>query len=182
MTARRTVLAATPLGLLVAATANAAPEPAGEFGNPWMANLVELAPPPPVPWWPPAPAWYVVAAILIAVLGRLAWRVVRRWRADAYRREALRALATIRRDRRLTQIPELLRRTALAAYPRTRVAHLIGEDWRQFLDESAGMSEFQQSVGCDLVALPYAVAPPDTAAADAILAAADRWIRRHRQF
>jgi hypothetical protein len=125
------------------------PEPDGQFGNPWMANLVELAPPPPVP---------VVASgarpgTSIAVdpdrsvaLGRLTWRAsCIGGVSPPTGAEALRELAAIRRDRRLLQLSQsFMRRTAL---PRTRALALptsSAQTGCSFLDESAGMSEFQQ--------------------------------------
>jgi hypothetical protein len=177
----RVALAIVLLSYTMAMPVPAQTVPDGDFGNPWMANLVELEPPPPVPWWPPAPGWYAIAVAVVLALGWLGWRGFSRRRAAAYRRKALRELEAIRRDGDLAALPELIRRTALAAYPRTRVAHLIGSEWLRFLDESADMTDFQQSVGSDLVDLSYAPAPPELLTADPILTAADRWIRRHKR-
>ena len=49
--------------------------------------------PPPVSLWPATPAWAVLGAVVLGALLWLAWRGLRAWRRNAYRREALRALA-----------------------------------------------------------------------------------------
>ncbi|MGD2138441.1 MAG: DUF4381 family protein, partial [Gammaproteobacteria bacterium] len=50
-----------------------------------LAALRPLHPPAPVEWWPPAPGWWVLGVLLLALLG-LAW-----WyhRTSAVRRAAL---------------------------------------------------------------------------------------------
>ena len=91
-----------------------------------LAALHDIVVPAPVPWWPPAPGWYAVLALAVALAGWGAWRLYRRWRANAYRRTALRRLAAIRaalavRRRRaaaLTDLATLLRRAALHVAPR----------------------------------------------------------------
>jgi hypothetical protein len=95
-----------------------------------LERLHDVALPDPVPWWPPAPGWYLVATALVLLLGLIAWRRWRRWRAVAYRREALRALAAARDA---AGIAEVLRRTALAVAPRTEIAALGGTSWPDWL-------------------------------------------------
>ena len=133
---------------------------------------------PPVSWWPPTPAWFVLGALVffVAVLG--AWHGFRRRRANAYRRAALQELETMSEVRRL---PALLKRTALAAWPREEVAGLSGRAWLDFLDRSAGMKEFTQGAGRILPDLAYG--NPDTPAEEdlsTLTRLAERWIREHR--
>jgi hypothetical protein len=59
------------------------PDPTG------LDNLFDIVVPPPVSWWPPAPGWYVVGGLAIALAVWGAWRWWERWRAAAYRRAAL---------------------------------------------------------------------------------------------
>ncbi|WP_035484672.1 DUF4381 domain-containing protein [Geminicoccus roseus] len=149
-----------------------------------LAGLHDIVASPPVPFWPPAPGWYVVALALAMTLGWACWRTARRWRADAYRRAALAELQSAggRRDQ-LTILPELLKRTALAAYPRERVASLSGQAWLAFLDETAAAPAFTTGPGRPLGALAYdpgLARRMSEADGDALLAAATAWIRRHR--
>ena len=94
-----------------------------EFGNPWMSNLREIEPPESVPFTPETIGWYVLAGLVVFALLWFAWRLWLRWRADAYRRVALRELAEMEPGAP-QDLPALLKRVALAAYPRSRVAEL----------------------------------------------------------
>jgi hypothetical protein len=92
--------------------------------------------PPPVSWWPPAPGWYVVGALAVALAVWSAWRGWERWRAAVYRRAALAELRRLERRAAdgsqhaaaLREVPALVKRTALAAYPLGTVASLSGPD------------------------------------------------------
>ena len=95
-----------------------------------LDRLHDLVLPPAVPFWPLAPGWYVVFAFLFAVLLLAAIRAVARYRANAYRREALRKLALLEQP---AAIAELLRRTALAVAPRPVIAEKTGAAWVDWL-------------------------------------------------
>ena len=142
---------------------------------PSLDRLHDLAVPPDIPWWPPAPGWYAVLVLLgIALLWgtRAAWK---RWRADAYRRAALRELDGARDA---AAIAEILRRTALAAAPRQVVAGMTGTDWLQWLEQR---SPAPVSPGVrDLLTTGVYGRPdtsPDTTELRRFTAT---WIRRHR--
>lgn len=153
-----------------------------------LSNLKDLALPPPAGWWPWAPGWWILtAALLVAfILLVLSWH--RRYRANAYRRAADRALADLATaartttDRALlaTQISELLKRTALVAFPRAQVAGLSGQAWLAFLDRTARGTRFTREPANALPQLCLGAAGnPDTI--DAALANARRWIRTHHR-
>jgi hypothetical protein len=95
-----------------------------------LDRLHDIITPPPIPWWPPAPGWYVLTAILLVLVLGLVLRFWRRWRANAYRREALRALDSAAD---VAAIAALLRRTALAENPRAEIAPLTGNAWFDWL-------------------------------------------------
>jgi hypothetical protein len=101
-----------------------------------LQNLRDLAVPPPTPWWPLTPGWYVVIALLLAAALTLALRAWRSYRRNAYRRAALHELDSASSPQ---QIATLLKRTALAAYPRSEVASLSGPDWTQWLTQTANL-------------------------------------------
>ena len=125
--------------------------------------------PPPVAFWPSTPAWYVLFATLALLLFWLGWRGWKRWRGNAYRREALAAL----RDAQDAEIAAILKRTALAAWPRTSVASLAGADWAAFLRRTAPRALLDAAAAEKLARLAYA---PATAGARGD---AERWIRFH---
>ena len=91
-----------------------------------LDRLHDIVMPPTVPWWPPAPGWYVLAAIILGLLLVLVLRLWLRWRATAYRREAIRALDSASDP---AAIAALLRRTALAESSRSEIAALHGNAW-----------------------------------------------------
>ena len=137
---------------------------AGQEGDPAaLSKLHDIVVPPPVSWWPPAPGWYGLAGLLIGLATWLAWRGVSRRRAGAFRRAALRELDGLRsrmkipaqRMEALRQLPCLLKRTALAAWPREEVAGLSGKEWLAFLDRSSGMNDFTEGGGRILLDLAY---------------------------
>ena len=118
---------------------------------PQLMDLMHgLVMPEAVPWLPQTPGWWVVLGWLVVVLMLVAWQVVIRRRRNRYRREALQSLAKIRATdsaERAQDLPELLKRAALTAWPRSEVAALTGEHWHRFLDRSAGMDRFGAGAG-----------------------------------
>lgn len=149
-----------------------------------LQNLNDLILPVAIPWWPPAPGWYVLAALALTALAWLALRASRKWRQNRYRRAALRELNRIRTGiKPAGALPELLKRTALSAWPRADVASLCGEDWHRFLDESANMKRFRSGQGAELERLAYAA---DTghglsqAQLGTLFDATECWLKQHR--
>jgi len=145
-------------------------------------NLVELLDmlepvqdPAPVSLIPQTPGWIVLGLL---VLGLIVWtlRLIRtRRHARAYRRAALAELAGVGDD--AARIASLLRRTALAGFPRHKVASLAGADWLNFLDQSYGGEGFSGETGQVLLNAPYRRNASDPALADL----ARQWITSHRQ-
>jgi hypothetical protein len=125
---------------------------------------------------PQTAGWTVLTVVLTLVLAWLAWRWVQRWRANAYRRAALAELDAAGDDP--AAVADIVRRTALAAWPRDRVASLSGTDWLRFLDATGGGGGFLDGPGAALASAPYrsdAAVP-----APGLGALAARWVRRHR--
>ncbi|ODT98766.1 MAG: hypothetical protein ABS83_03775 [Rhodospirillales bacterium SCN 65-16] len=146
-----------------------------------LTNLRDIVLPQPVSYWPPAPGWWILAALLLAGLALLVARAVVRHRHDAYRRQALRELAALPSplDAAGAQsLAAILKRTALVAFPRAETARLTGKEWLRFLDQSGKMQAFETGPAARLpeMALGAQVAGDDKA----IRAAARDWIRRHR--
>ncbi len=125
--------------------------------------LRDLHLPETIGWWPLAPGWWVVIALLLAAAAYLAWRWYRAWRHNAPRRHALRELARCEaaylehRDPVTLgkQVSELLRRSMLAYAPRDEVAGLTGEAWLQWLDDGMAVPYFHTEGGRSLLTLPY---------------------------
>ena len=155
-----------------------------------LEGLADIVVPAPVSWMPQTVGWAVLAAALaVAVLVGL-WR----WRQHAlrnrYRAEALAELRRIealagdpsRRAVALGLVAVLMKRTALAAYPRTDVARLSGSEWVDFL-RHRGPCVSQEAVTL-LDDLEYCnkhhLAEMTDSEVGAIVTAARSWIRGHR--
>jgi hypothetical protein len=114
-------------------------------GDP-LAGLADIAVPDPVSWYPQTWGWWVLAGAFIVTALVLAIRRARRFVANRYRREALKACAALeasldsesRRATALAELAVLLKRTALSAWPRTEVASLSGGAWIEFLRRHGG--------------------------------------------
>ncbi len=125
--------------------------------------LRDLHLPDAIGWWPLAPGWWLVLAMVVAVLVYLAWRLFKRWQFHAPRRYALRELARFEAEYREhrnpvtlgKQLSELLRRGMLAYAPREEVAGLTGDEWLAWLDEGMPVPYFHTEGGKSLLHLPY---------------------------
>ncbi|HEX4609952.1 MAG TPA: DUF4381 domain-containing protein [Urbifossiella sp.] len=144
--------------------------------------LHDIVLPPPVPWWPPAPGWYAVGAVALGLLGAAAWTAVTRWHRNRYRRAALRELDRLpATGNRVPAIAAVLKRTALAAYPRERVASLTGAAWLAFLDRTGGTAGFTTPPGNALGDAEYTAGPtPPPADVTQLFDLARHWVRHHR--
>jgi len=154
-----------------------------DTGN--LQNLNDIVVPGPVGSWPLAPGWYVVGGIALIVLLVLAFRWWRRWQGNRYRRQAMTELALIRVQtcgESLRQLPVLLKRAALSAWPREEVAALTGLAWHRFLDESADMDGFCSGAGDTLEQLAYAGSDeplPAEPKVQQVLDASESWLKKH---
>ena len=143
--------------------------------------LRDIHAPAPPDIWPPAPGWWVLAGVVLVLLALGGWWLYRRYRLAQRRRRILDQLAAL--PGRATgallaaEVSALLKRVALARYPRTEVASLTGTPWLELLDRTGGGGRFARGPGRALAEGPYAPAPDFDA--DALLALAGDWIRRN---
>lgn len=152
-----------------------------------LARLHDIVVPDPVPWWPPAPGWlWLLGLALVLALAVLLAGFVR-WQKRRYRREALADLARLElaAPRRppgatLAALAELLKRSALTAYPRRDVAALTGPAWFAFLDRTGG-TRFADGLGEALERANYLDRDParDDGQIRELIREVGTWIRRH---
>lgn len=155
-------------------------DPQGVMLPDLIEQLHEVPAPPPVSMWPQTWGWLVIGIILLGLAGYYAWRRYRHYRANAYRREALTALAAAGND--AATIATIVRRTALSAYPRDEVAALSGDAWVDFLashsGKQTGKQGFDQKQWQLLVSSPYC--RPDRITSDTDFnALARQWVQSH---
>lgn len=137
-----------------------------------LNQLAEVPDPAPVSMVPQTAGWLVLAGIVLVVAVWRGWRMWQHYRANAYRRAALKALERAADDP--AAVSGILKRAAMVAYGRRRVAGLSGQAWVTFLSET-GAGHFQETA---LVSAAYQSGP---AAADPqLLAAARQWVTSHK--
>lgn len=134
---------------------------------PSLQDLRDIVTPDPPSFWPFAPGLWIAIGVAVMLAVLLAWSYRERRRRNAYRRAGLALLDDARTGH---EVAVILKRVALATYPREEVASLIGDDWRQFLAASCPRHDVST-----LTAQP-ADAPPSPQS----LETARAWIRHHR--
>ena len=144
---------------------------------------IHAAPPPPL--WPPAPGWWVLASVVLAVLVFAGVRLYRRHRLRRQRKRILAELQRLDREELqrdtaafTTAVSTLLRRVALMRYPRRRVAPLSGEEWLRFLDQTGGGGRFRNGPGRVLGSGPYLPRSHEIETAELLRLAAE-WIEKN---
>ena len=131
--------------------------------DPQQIPLRDLHLPEMIGWWPLAPGWWFLIALVVAGLGYLLYQSFAKWRRSAARRIALKELARIQNDYKYgvdeislaIELSELLRRTMLAYAPRNEVAGLTGESWLQWLDRGLDDRPFSEGSGQNVESWPY---------------------------
>ncbi|WP_349616603.1 DUF4381 domain-containing protein [Azotobacter salinestris] len=160
-----------------------------------LDQLRPLIPPPAVPWWPPAPGWWLLALVALVSLGAFCWLQWQRPRRrsepappplvlDPLRVAALEELAQLRKPYDvpagpwLQQLNALLKRLCRAHYPDSHSHTLSGRAWLAYLDSrcpAAGLTRWMI-----LVEGGYrAECRLDDKAIDGLYQAVETWIRRH---
>lgn len=131
-----------------------------------LSDLRDIALPEPPPLWPPAPgALLLMGFLLLLVLGG-AYLFYNRWKRNEYRRAGLSLLEDAVT---LHDVAVILKRVALAAFGREKVASLHGDEWLAFLHTSCYRSRIPQSL---VTASEQLVTRKD-------LNIAAHWIRHH---
>ncbi|WP_426233202.1 DUF4381 domain-containing protein [Pararhizobium sp. DWP3-4] len=155
-----------------------------------LESLKDIALPEPVSWMPQTWGWGLVAVFLLVVAVLLALRALRRYRANAYRRQALvelngiepRVLDPQTRHDAIGELAELLKRVALVAWKREEVATLSGAAWIDFLKrhcEAGDISALQPLLDSEEYRNGSGLSGiPDTLC-KTVVSSARLWIRRH---
>ena len=141
-----------------------------------LSLLQDIVVPEPVSWWPLAPALWAVLAVIFLCAVAAGWFAWRRWKTNAYRRAALRELESLSDD--ASGVPALLKRTALAVWPRSVIAGLSGDRWIAFLREASPNSFDNQSAE-DLLVADYGSSKLTAARQQQLIQSARVWISTH---
>lgn len=144
-------------------------------------TLRDIHAPPAPELWPPAPGWWLLFALALALLLLFGRWLYKRYRYQRRRGRILDELEQLKGREAgpdlAAEVSALLKRVALARFPRAQVASLTGLDWLAFLDRNGGAGRFTGGPGRVLAEGPYAPAPSfDT---EALLTLARDWIGRN---
>ncbi|MBN7797853.1 DUF4381 domain-containing protein [Parahaliea mediterranea] len=155
------------------------------FGNYALGEtFTEVLPPAGIAWWPQTAGWAALGAVLGLYLLYRAGRALRRWHRNRYRREARAELqnlaATAGGEQFAAALSELLKRTALAAFPRREVAPLHGEPWVAFLNTHCATAPFDGEAAALIARGQYLGAPLGEPQRRALVHACQLWILTHR--
>ena len=131
-----------------------------------LSQLRDIHTAPQVPWWPPAPGWWVLAILVLLLLGWLAQRALGRLRVHQRRKQMLawvdhlNATVDPKRDPQayLSTLNRIFKLVALRAFPEDRCAALAGQDWVDFLSSELKDSHPDLSLAV-LASGPYDPAP-----------------------
>jgi hypothetical protein len=142
---------------------------------PDLWKLHDFVQPPPPSWMPHTTGWYVLFALLAVTILFFAVRALHRWWKNRYRRDALREIHAAP----LTELSEILKRTALIAWPREKVASLTGQEWLEFLADSSGLDAFRSSPGDRLEKTALTNPSLDANAQQRLRDLAGEWVQKH---
>ena len=141
-----------------------------------LEQLRDIHLPQPIGWWPLAPGWWALIALVCAlVVAALVWTWMRRRSARFLALRELEAIKSERQDEFLTQVSSLLRRVARRRSAGADV--LTGEAWSAFLMEGKhGLSSDSAAL---LATGPYGPPANQNFEPEALRTETAAWIRRH---
>lgn len=150
-----------------------------------LAQLKDIHLPPPVGYWPLAPGWYVLMAILFLLSFSLALVLYKRHLRALPKKRALALLdvysAEYKKEanaqRTSAHISELLKRVALVYYPRSQVASIYGDAWIEFLNQTSKGIDFN-SVKPLLLDAPFK--STQGVNLEPLIACAAQWIKQRK--
>lgn len=150
-----------------------------------LARLADLALPPAAPFWPPAAGIWMLGAAFAAMLVLAGRGALQRHRADAYLRAAAAALdasvPTGPSGREPAEaVSAILKRAAMIAYGRERVAALTGPAWTSFIAQTAPPGAHTDALAASLERLFAAPASAGASETGVIVAQAKGWLRGQR--
>jgi hypothetical protein len=151
-----------------------------------LANLRDMALPPEIPFWPPAPGIWILACALAAIAAIAIGRAVQRYRAAAYRRAAMAELGALGDEVDhdgadiVSRVSDILKRVAMVGYGRERVAALSGEAWADFIASRAKPGFDAGPIRNALNVVYAGGGPPGPSELRELIGQAGVWIRDNR--
>jgi hypothetical protein len=151
------------------------------FGNYALGDFAEVVSPDAVSWLPQTVGWRIVAVVLLGLVLYRGWKALRHWYRNRYRREAAVRLRQLSGAGGVLagDVNQLLKLTALVAFPREQVARLYGEEWTDFLNRQCPAPPFDPEAAQLLALGAYRAVAVEGQVKDALLAASLAWVKTH---
>ena len=149
-----------------------------------LSQLRDIHSAAPVPWWPPAPGWWVLALLVLVLLVWAGRRMLARYRLHQRRKQMLGWVdhlnANIDPNRNpqayLSTLNRIFKLVALRAFPDQQCAVLNGQEWAGFLIEKMKNVPSAESLAV-LASGPYDPAPGFDP--DQMSELTRHWIKQH---
>jgi hypothetical protein len=148
------------------------------------AQMSDIIEPLPIDGWPLAWGWWLVIAIGTVVAVTFVIWLVKRYKANAYRRAALKSLQSSAFSNQHEQAKGLMvlsKQVALAAYPhdRTAINLATGASWLNWLNGTTKVPLFANGLASLWQESLYK--PNDAPADPALTAILTRWVKLHQR-
>jgi hypothetical protein len=149
-----------------------------------LSQLRDIHGAPPLPWWPPAPGWWVLAFLAMLLLFWIGRRLLARLRVHRRREQMLGWVdhlnATTDPERQphayLSTLNRIFKLVALRAFPDKQCAVMAGPEWVEFLT-----GQMTKTPSADALAVlasgPYDPAPQFDA--EVMSELTRTWIKQH---
>ena len=134
--------------------------------------------------------WGILLALLVVIVAAGIYLLLAKRRRNRYRLAALEELQLLWSDyqnnadteKYVAKLAQLMRRTAITAYPKSNAATLFGEEWLQFLDQTAAGENFCRGAGKQLASLPYEnLSNKSTLELSPLHTCVATWVQTHRR-
>lgn len=94
-------------------------------------DMHDIITPEPIAWYPLAPGWIPIILLFLFLTSLATRKAYQNWQQNTFKRQALKALSSCPPE----QLPSLIKRTSLSAFPRHQVASLSGQKWINFINQ-----------------------------------------------
>ena len=149
-----------------------------------LAQLKDIHTAAPLPWWPPAPGWWIVALLGLVLLVWVARRLMARYRVHQRRIQMLgwvdhlnTSIDPIKQPQHyLSTVNRVFKVVALRAFPDQQCALMAGNEWADFVRRNLKTNQ-PDTILSVLSSGPYEPSPQFEPEAISELARA--WIKQH---
>ena len=150
----------------------------------YQPELGQLIEPDPVKYSFNTPGWYIVLGVILTIVLIVVFIQYRKYRKNAYRREALIEVENIlltKNNSAVFEVNRLLKILAIRLFGREKVASLYGKEWYEFLIST--LNERQSTPSFSFNNFSKAMYNPEQQLSekqmDELMEFATHWIKNH---